>query len=110
MCMDRFLSDTAYNLFVKAKHPAHLFNEAGLFETIKLSCVRGNSSSWVCFLFMSSVSLLSTNTPQQVLPLPSGRGVICMKEGIQIYYNDQLGGRSPKGSDAIGDSVEDINK
>ena len=28
--------------------------------------------------------------------------VISMKEGIQIYYNDQLGGRSPKISDAIG--------
>ena len=25
-----------------------------------------------------------------------------MKEGIQIYYNDQLAGQSPKGSDAIG--------
>ena len=24
-------------------------------------------------------------------------------KGIQLYYNDQLGGRSPKGSDAIGD-------
>jgi hypothetical protein len=31
-----------------------------------------------------------------------------MKEGIQLYYNDQLGGRSPKGSDAIGDWVDDI--
>ena len=24
-----------------------------------------------------------------------------MKDGIKIYYNDKLGGRSPKGSDAI---------
>ena len=46
----------------------------------------------------------------ELLPRPSGGGVIYMKEGIQIYYNDQLGGRSPKGSDAIGDWVEDINK
>ena len=39
----------------------------------------------------------------ELLPRPSGGGIIYMKEGIQLYYNDQLGGRSPKGSDAIGD-------
>ena len=35
-----------------------------------------------------------------MLPRPSGGGVIYMKEDIQINYDDQLGGRSPKGSDA----------
>ena len=44
----------------------------------------------------------------ELLPRPSGGGIIYMKEGIQLYYNDQLGGRSPKGSDAIGDWVDDI--
>ena len=33
-----------------------------------------------------------------------------MKEGIPIYYNDQLGGESPIGSDVIGDWVVDIKK
>ena len=36
----------------------------------------------------------------ELLPCPSGGGVIYIKEGIQICYNDQLGGWSPKGSDA----------
>jgi hypothetical protein len=40
---------------------------------------------------------------RELLPRPSGGGIIDMKEGIKLYYNDQLGGRSPKGSDAIGD-------
>ena len=31
---DRFGSDAAGNLFVKAKHQAHLFNEEGLVDTI----------------------------------------------------------------------------
>ena len=44
----------------------------------------------------------------ELLPRPSGGGIIYMKEGIQLYYNDQLGGRSPKGSDAIGDWVDNI--
>ena len=39
----------------------------------------------------------------ELLPRPSGGGIIYLKEGIQLYYNDQSGGRSPKGSDAIGD-------
>ena len=46
----------------------------------------------------------------ELLPRPSGGGIIYMKEGIQLYYNDKLGGRNPKGSEAIGDWVEDINK
>ena len=46
----------------------------------------------------------------ELLPRPSDGGVIYTKEGIEIYYNDQLGGRSPEGSDEIGDWVEDINK
>ena len=38
----------------------------------------------------------------RIVAMPSGGGVIYMKEGIQIYYNDQLGGRSPTtGSDAM---------
>ena len=65
--MDRFYSDRAYNLFLKAKHQAHWFNKAGLFETINWICVRGHSSSWVCFLFMSSVRPFC---PKATPPLP----------------------------------------
>ena len=58
---------------------------------------------------MSSVHPYSPQAPPpppygfgELLPRPSGGGIIYMKEGIQLYYNDQLEGRSPKGSDAIG--------
>ena len=37
----------------------------------------------------------------ELLPRPSEGGVIYMKEGIQIHYNDQLGGQSPKGRYAM---------
>ena len=58
-------------------------------------------------IYVEYTPLLSTSIPPygfgELLPRPSGGGIIYMKEGIQLYYNDQLGGRSPKGSDAIGD-------
>ena len=48
---------------------------------------------------------------EELLPRPSASGVISMKEGIQIYYNDQLGGRSPEGSDSLGNFwVKDSNR
>ena len=61
-------------------------------------------------IYVEYTPLLSTSIPPpfpygfgELLPRPSGGGIIYMKEGIQLYYNDQLGGRSPKGNDAIGD-------
>ena len=57
-------------------------------------------------IYVEYTPLLSTSIPPygfgELLPRPSGGGMIYMKEGIRLYYN-QLGGRSPKGSDAIGD-------
>ena len=100
---DRFCSDTADNLFVKANHQAHWFNKPGLFDTIHsfIMCevsIRILSVYWLflCstfhFLKCSSLGFLSgiaLSLPRMDMEncchAPMVGAVFYMTDSIKIY-------------------------